>query len=134
MHDSDLVVRASGFHPWDAMAPAALCGILKRAPFRSSVETGCGGSTIVLSNASDRHIAFSIEGKDRTISELRRNGSLRTDNVTFVEGETRFTLPVRQFDANWIWCSWTGRTPIRCRKSSRVSVSADQDWRMAGRG
>jgi hypothetical protein len=71
MDDPDLIVRAGGFHPWDAMAPSALSGILKRGPFRCSAETGCGGSTIVLSHASNRHIAFAIEGKDRTITELR---------------------------------------------------------------
>jgi len=97
MPDPNLVIRASGFHPWDAMAPAALSRILQRGPFRSSVETGCGGSTIVLSHASDQHIAFAIEGKDRTITELRRRSDLRTENVIFVEGETKDTLPGYQF-------------------------------------
>ena len=98
MHDLNLIARASGFHPWDAMAPAALSGILKRGPFRSSVETGCGGSTIVLSHASDRHIAFAIEGKDRTITDLRKQSDLRSENAIFVEGETRDTLPEYQFE------------------------------------
>jgi len=98
MHDPDLIVRASGFHPWDAMAPTALSSILKRGPFRSTVETGCGGSTIALSHASDRHTAFAIEGKDRTITELRKQSDLRTEKVTFVEGETRDTLPEHQSD------------------------------------
>ena len=98
MHDSNLIARASGFHPWDAMAPAALSGILKRGPFRSSVETGCGGSTIVLSHASDRHIAFAIEGKDRTITDLRKQSDLRSEHVIFVEGETKDTLPGYQFE------------------------------------
>jgi precorrin-6B methylase 2 len=93
MDDPNLIARAAGLHPWDAMAPAALSGILQRGPFRSSVETGCGGSTIVLSHASDRHIAFAIEGEDRTITELRKQGDLRTENVIFVEGEARDTLP-----------------------------------------
>lgn len=98
MHDPNLIVRASGFHPWDAMAPAALSGILQRGPFRSSVETGCGGSTIVLSHASDHHIAFAIEGTDQTITELRKQRDLRTENVIFVEGETKDTLPGYQFE------------------------------------
>ena len=93
MHDPDLVARAGGFHPWDAMAPAALAGILQRGPFRASAETGCGGSTIVLSRASDRHIAFAIEGADRTITELGKHIDLRTESVIFVEGETKDTLP-----------------------------------------
>jgi hypothetical protein len=89
MEDPDLVKRAGGFHPWDAMSPIALSAILKRGPFRSTVETGCGGSTIVLSHASDCHTAFAIDGKDRTISELRKQSDLRTGKVTFVEGETK---------------------------------------------
>ena len=98
MHDSNLIVRASGFHPWDAMAPAALSGIQQRGPFRSSAETGCGGSTIVLSHASDHHVAFAIEGTDRTITELRAHSDLRAKNVIFVEGETKDTLPGYQFE------------------------------------
>src|ERR1022692_2775335 len=98
MQDTDLVTRASGFHPWDAMTPMALSAILKRGPFRSTAETGCGGSTIVLSHASDRHTAFAIDGKDRTITELRKQSDLRTEKVTFVEGETKDTLPQYQFE------------------------------------
>jgi precorrin-6B methylase 2 len=98
MQDTDLVTRASGFHPWDAMTPMALSAILKRGPFRSTAETGCGGSTIVLSHASDRHTTFAIDGKDRTITELRKQSDLRTEKVTFVEGETKDTLPQYQFE------------------------------------
>ncbi len=98
MQNPSLVVRAGGFHPWDAMAPAALSGILQRGPLRSSVETGCGGSTIVLSHASENHIAFAIEGENRTITELRKQKDLRNENVTFVEGETKETLPGYRFE------------------------------------
>jgi precorrin-6B methylase 2 len=100
MHNPNLVVRASEFHRWDAMAPAALSGILQRGPFRSSAETGCGGSTIVLSHASEHHIAFAIEGKDRTITELRKQDELRTETVIFVEGETKDTLPGYRFEGH----------------------------------
>jgi Methyltransferase domain len=98
MQDPGLIARASSFHPWDAMTPAALAAILERGPFQSSAETGCGGSTIVLSHASDRHIAFAIEGKDRTITELTDHIDLRTESVIFVEGETKDTLPGYHFE------------------------------------
>jgi len=39
MHDPNLVVRASGFHPWDAMAPAALSGKPGAVAARSSYRT-----------------------------------------------------------------------------------------------
>lgn len=98
MRDPDLIERAGRFHPWDAMAPAALSGILRRGPFRFSAETGCGGSTIVLSHVSERHVAFAIEGEDRTITELQGQSELRAGSVIFVEGETRETLPRYVFE------------------------------------
>jgi precorrin-6B methylase 2 len=91
MVQGDLIQTASNFHPWDAMAPAALSSIAKRGPFRLSVETGCGGSTIVFSQLSQRHIAFAIEGENRTISQLRAHPDLKPEAVVFVEGETRDT-------------------------------------------
>ncbi len=91
--DDSLIARAAIFHPWDAMAPSALEAILRRGPFQRTVETGCGGSTIVLSNISECHIAFAIEGENLTITELRKHPDLRAGSVTFVEGETRDTLP-----------------------------------------
>jgi precorrin-6B methylase 2 len=100
MHDPDLIARASSFHPWDAMAPVALAGILRRGPFRYSAETGCGGSTIVLSHASERHVAFAIEGENRTITGLRNRGDFQKENVIFVEGETRDTLPGYRFEGD----------------------------------
>ncbi|HJZ96015.1 MAG TPA: class I SAM-dependent methyltransferase [Candidatus Solibacter sp.] len=92
-----LLQIATAFHPWDAMAPAALEGILRRGPFQRTAETGCGGSTIVLSHASGYHTAFAIEGENRTITGLRNHPDLRGDRVKFVEGETRDTLPRHQF-------------------------------------
>jgi hypothetical protein len=79
------------------MAPAALEGLVKRGPFESTCETGCGGSTIVLSNLSKRHVAFGIEGENRTISALRQHPDLRGEAVTFVEGESRVTVPGYSF-------------------------------------
>ena len=97
MSDPRVSARAVEFHPWDAMAQAALLGIERRGPFQFSAETGCGGSTIVLSHASAHHTAFALEGPDRTISELRAHANLRGERVVFVEGETRFTLPAHAF-------------------------------------
>jgi precorrin-6B methylase 2 len=97
MFNAELIDRASEFHAWDAMAPAALEGILKRGPFRFSAETGCGGSTIAISQSSDRHTAFAIEGENLTITELRKHADLRSEHVTFVEGETKDTLPGHVF-------------------------------------
>jgi precorrin-6B methylase 2 len=98
MNDPELVTRASRFHPWDAMAPAALSGILDRGPFRLTAETGCGGSTIVFSHASEHHVAFAIQGENRTISKLREQDDFRADTVNFIEGESKHTLPEYRFE------------------------------------
>lgn len=93
------IAEASQFHPWDAMAPAALEAIERRGPFVATAETGCGGSTILLSRESGLHTVFAIEGVDRTISNLRQHPQLRGEAVTFVEGETKNTLPAHHFSS-----------------------------------
>jgi Methyltransferase domain len=98
MSDQGLIARALQFHPWDAMAPPALEALAKRGPFQFSAETGCGGSTIVLSHISKHHTAFAIEGAERTITGLRHYSGFRADSVVFVEGETRRTLPPHVFE------------------------------------
>jgi hypothetical protein len=97
MLSESLVARAAEFHSWDAMAPAALKALARRGPFEASCETGCGGSTIVLSHLSKRHVAFAIEGENRTITGLRQHPELRGEAVTFVEGESRVTIPGYSF-------------------------------------
>jgi hypothetical protein len=92
-----LVARACSFHPWDAMAPQALSAIVSRGPFESTAETGCGGSTIVLSHLSRRHLAFAIEGESASITGLRSSADLQAEAVTFVEGQTKDTAPGFQF-------------------------------------
>jgi len=93
LNDPALIDRTCAFHARDAMAARALDGVLRRGPFERSAETGCGGSTIVLSHASRHHTAFAIEGTDQTITELHRHSDLQQHNVVFVGGETKNTLP-----------------------------------------
>lgn len=93
----DLISRASAFHAWDAMAPAALASIGRRGPFEATAETGCGGSTIVLSQVSKHHTVFAIEGENRTITALREHEDLERDRVEFVVGESKDTVPGHRF-------------------------------------
>lgn len=81
------------------MAPAALEAIRARGPFAATAETGCGGSTILFSHTSKRHIAFAIQGDERTITGLRNQADLRAERVLFVEGETKETLPLHRFES-----------------------------------
>jgi hypothetical protein len=98
MSSQELIADAVQFHPWDAMAPAALNALAKRGPFEFSAETGCGGSTIVLSQISKHHTAFAIEGPDRTITGLTQHPDFRSETVVFVEGESKRTLPLHTFE------------------------------------
>lgn len=93
-----LIGRAVQFHPWDAMAPTALEGVAKRGPFEFSAETGCGGSTILFSQISKHHTAFAIEGTDQTITGLKQHPDFHAETVSFVEGETKRTLPPYAFE------------------------------------
>ena len=91
------LAEALQFHPWDAMAPAALECIAKRGPFRFTAETGCGGSTILFSQTSSHHTSFALEGSERTITGLRNFYEFPASGVEFVEGETKITLPAHSF-------------------------------------
>jgi len=100
--DTAMVISALSFHPWDAMTPVVLRSILWRArsrPFRFTAETGCGGSTIVFSQLSRRHVVFAMEGENRTITQLRARADLRGEVVNFVEGETKTTVPGYRFES-----------------------------------
>ena len=81
------------------MSPAALAGVRERGPFQASAEAGCGGSTILLSHASNRHTAFALDGEDRTVTELSEHSDLKRGIVTFVEGESKTTLPAHKFES-----------------------------------
>jgi precorrin-6B methylase 2 len=97
----DLIARAAAFNVWDSMAPSALSAIAERGrgrPLFATAETGCGGSTILLSHLSRQHTVFAIEGGNRTISELSRHPDLKRECVEFVEGETKETLPRYRFE------------------------------------
>jgi len=130
MPHQELISRAVRFHPWDAMAPAALEALANRGPFECSAETGCGGSTIVLSHLSKHHTAFAIEGPDQTITGLRQNSDFHLDTVfsSKVKPSARFrSIPLR---AHWIWRCSMDRMPIRfpnwnlltySRKSSKAA-------------
>jgi hypothetical protein len=95
-----LIEAAAAFHPWDAMAPSALFGIVERGrgrPFSASAETGCGGSTIVLSRVSRHHTVFAIEGEHQTITELSQRPDVARGRVVFVPGQTKDTIPGHRF-------------------------------------
>jgi hypothetical protein len=81
------------------------------------------------------HIAFAIEGKDRTITELRKQSDLRTENVVFVEGETKDTLPGYHLEGevDLVLLDGPHAYPLPQIEFAYL-FPGDQAWWMAGRG
>lgn len=73
---------------------------LPGAPFTFTMETGCGKSTILLSNISERHVVFTMD--DRRLGERSSvNYYMNCPHsrpVEIVYGPTQLTLPTFSFD------------------------------------
>ena len=61
-----------------------------------SAETGCGLSTIVLSNVSAHHTSFTIS-EGNSLARVEAEPLLRLDKVEFVVGPSQRTLPAHKF-------------------------------------
>ena len=71
----------------------------KMLPIRSSVETGTGRTTLLLSHLSDRHVVFTKDdtGGGDSYPSVISSPLLRKDHVEFVIGSTQRTLPAHEF-------------------------------------
>jgi hypothetical protein len=97
---ADICAEARSLNPGDALQTEVLRAIAAHAgrrPIRFSVETGCGGSTLLLSNLSEEHVVFAIEGDNRVISRVGRSRYFRGQSTRFVEGPTQLELPRYHF-------------------------------------
>jgi hypothetical protein len=66
-----------------------------------SMETGCGKSTILLSNLSSRHVVFAYDDSEHPNSSIHYYSEcplFRQDTTTLVPGATQLTLPRYVFD------------------------------------
>jgi hypothetical protein len=71
------------------------------ATIDASLETGCGKSTILLSNLSARHVVFAYDDRDQPNSSVHYYSDcplFRKDTTTLVSGATQLTLPRYVFD------------------------------------
>lgn len=69
-------------------------------PLRWSMETGCGKTTILLSNLSEAHVVFALDDSDTERSSVRfyRDCPFYRDSTTrLVAGPTQLTLPRFEF-------------------------------------
>lgn len=69
----------------------------------NTAETGCGKSTLVLSNASQRHLVFALDvmqeddPETHSLARVRNSPLFRRDHCELVLGPTQRTLPVFEF-------------------------------------
>lgn len=73
---------------------------LPGSPFRYTMETGCGKSTILLSNISEHHVVFCIDDRERgkasSINYFLNCPHSRPVDTVF--GPTQVTLPAYKFE------------------------------------
>ena len=62
-----------------------------------SAETGCGLSTIVLSQVSSHHTAFTIS-EGNSVYKVQNEAFFRPERVEFVLGPSQRTLPLHAFN------------------------------------
>lgn len=63
-----------------------------------SAETGCGATTLLLSQLSQSHTVFALDVGE-SVSSVRNSPLLRSGVVKFVDGPSQRTLPQFRFDA-----------------------------------
>ena len=66
-------------------------------PFRFSVETGVGKSTLILSHCSERHVAFAADMGGDSLSKTESSHLLNKSRVEFVVGFSQQTVPAYRF-------------------------------------
>ena len=73
-----------------------LVDILAPMDIRNSMETGCGRSTLIFSQLSDRHIVFSLDiGESQ--SRVKQSPLLRHEHVEFVDEPSQLNVPAYKF-------------------------------------
>ena len=70
----------------------ALAGHLASRRVRTSLETGCGASTLVFSHLSARHLVC-VRADSAALAAVWDSGLLRPGSTEFLHGPTQITLP-----------------------------------------
>ena len=103
-HNIDEVLDAlsSGTHRAGTLRPTVIKGIIELLPSRDifSVETGCGKSTIALSNIAKHHIAFCYDDRDleeSSVNYVLAHRHFVPERTSFVFGPTQVTLAQYDF-------------------------------------
>jgi hypothetical protein len=85
--------------PSGSLGKGVLRKIIELAPNpQNTVETGCGKSTVLLSQLSEHHVCFTLNNPIWNLDFVRQCPSFRADKTEFVLGPTQRTLPAYKFD------------------------------------
>ena len=100
--------RSVGMQKAGSLSATALAAITELAPrpLPLSVETGCGKSTVLLSNLSERHLCFTFDDTiwyppgdtHASLTYVRHCPSFRPERTQFVFGPSQRTLATYKFD------------------------------------
>jgi Methyltransferase domain len=95
--------RAVGKHRAGTFGPDIFRAIAEALPrgAKTSLETGCGKSTILLSNISDRHLSFTFDDRSHangSVAYVLACPMFRKETTEFVFGPTQQTLPNYSFE------------------------------------
>jgi hypothetical protein len=66
-------------------------------PITHSVETGCGKSTVLLSNISTHHQVFALSAVDNSWQQVINFSLIKKENIELIDGPTQLTLPAHRF-------------------------------------
>jgi len=98
--------RYAGAHRGGSFTPATLRAIerlLRQVDLKHTAETGCGKTTIMLSQLSAEHTIFTIDdreyGEESSLSFVLDYPKTRRETLRAVFGPTQKTLPRHTFDA-----------------------------------
>ena len=92
------------WHESGCLGPPALDRIhhhATRVGARHTAETGCGLSTVLLSNVAERHLCFTVAAGD-SLEKVKAAPHLNSDRTTFVVGPSQLTLPKSRSPIRWI--------------------------------
>ncbi|MGH9469175.1 MAG: class I SAM-dependent methyltransferase [Terriglobia bacterium] len=94
-----IIAVSQTLHTLGSFSPRALEIIarhLSSRPIQHSMETGCGVSTLILSNLSPDHTVFALD-RGGSIANTKSSELFDPATTTFVEGPTQKTLPSYEF-------------------------------------
>lgn len=93
---NDICALPSDLHDAGVMTSATLAALARYTRdmvLTCSVETGSGKTTLLFSHLSRRHLVFSMEEDNKSITNVKNSPLYHSEVVEWIEGPTQLTLP-----------------------------------------